>query len=381
MPLKVMDLVDQRLAILQEPALTGRTVRQVCARHGISPDTFYAWKGRYEAAGLAGLVPSSRRPARSPRQVDPALEDRIVRLRKDFGWGPRKIRDQLVREAGAAPAISTVQQVLARRGVGPVRQARPRPRDEGTRFAREHSNELWQIDGTQHRLANGREYWVVDAVDDSSRFCVVALVGSSLTGRLAWQAIRTAVAAYGLPAQLLSDNGLCFTGRLHRSEVFFERQVHAAGIGFLHSRPYNPRCCGKVERLHQTQNDWLARHPAPRSLTAAQDLLDAFREHYNSERPHQSLDGRTPAETYQPGDGVLLPELDLQPADAYPPGHLPRKVRASGGFQYADRNFQLGDRWAGVTVGLLRDSARLHVYYGSSLIETFLVGNMPTPRR
>ncbi|WP_142107093.1 helix-turn-helix domain-containing protein [Pseudonocardia cypriaca] len=128
MPLKVMDLVEQRLAVLQEPGWSGRSVAEVCARHRISRETFYQWQRRYAADGLAGLMPRSRRPLRSPGQLAPDLEDRIVRLRKQHGWGPDKIRDALRREGHSAPAPSTIQQVLARRGLTGTRAAaRSRP--------------------------------------------------------------------------------------------------------------------------------------------------------------------------------------------------------------------------------------------------------------
>jgi transposase InsO family protein len=393
MPLKVMDLVEQRLAVLQEPGWSGRSVREVCRRHRISPDTFYAWKRAYEAGGLEGLLPASRRPRSSPRQLPAELEDQILTLRKDHGWGPRKIRDTLARQTAAAtqagvpdpptvPAISTIQQALARRGVLAPRPRRPPRRSEGQRFARAASNELWQIDGAQRHLADGSPYWVIDLVDDYSRYCPNVLVGPALTGQLAWTALRAAVAAYGLPAQLLSDNGLCFTGRLHGIVVSFERQVAQAGIRFAHSRPYHPQTCGKVERLHATITHYLAHHhQPPRTLVEAQAQHDAFREHYNTTRPHQALDGATPAERYQPGQPQHLPVIELVPADTNPPGCLRRRVSPSNGtFTYAKRSFNLGDRWAGVTVGVLREHARLHVFYGHSLIETFLVGtNLPTP--
>lgn len=376
-----MDIVDQRLAVLQEPEWSGRSVREVCRRHGISVDTFYVWKRRYEAAGLEGLVPRSRRPLRSPGQLDIAVEDRILRLRKDHGWGPRKIRDALRREGVAVPAISTVQQALARRGVVASRRARLPRRSAGTRFVRSASNELWQIDGSQHHFADGSPYWVVDLIDDYSRFCVAALAGPTLSGQLAWTGLRAAVAAQGLPAELLSDNGLCFTGRLHGIVVSFERQVTQAGIRFAHSRPFHPQCCGKVERLHLTTKDWMARHHPPHDLRAAQTLLEQFRTHYNTERPHQALDGATPTENYHPGTGLTLPVIELQPADHNPPGCRHRKVTATGYLTYAGHHLNLGQRWSGVTIGLLREKAQLHAFYGMSLIDTFLVGDLPTPTR
>lgn len=383
MPLKVMDLVEQRFRIVQEGRERGTSVVELCRREGISRSTFYDWQRRYVADGLAGLVPVSTRPASSPGQIAGDLEDEVLRLRKEHGWGPRKIRDELRHQGrDPVPAISTVQQALARRGAGRLRPAAPKKRDPGREFAREHSNELWQIDGSQYRLANGSEYWVVDIVDDCSRFCVAAVVGPALTGLLAWTAFQTAVAAHGLPAQLLSDNGLCFTGRARGLEVAFERQVHAAGTTTTHSRPYHPQCCGKIERLHRTDRDWQTRNrPVPRSLAAAQRHHDEFVEHYNTQRPHQSLNGDYPTQRYQPGPPLLLPTVELPPAGAYPPGCLTRRVRTSGGFSYGSFHRQLDARWGGVTIGLIRRGAHLEVYYGASLIDTLIVGNIAHPTR
>jgi transposase InsO family protein len=383
MPLKVMDLVEQRLAVLQEPGWSGRSVAEVCARHKISRQTFYEWQRRYAAEGLAGLMPRSRRPRRSPGQLDPDLEDRIVRLRKQHGWGPAKIRDALRRDGLVVPAPSTVQQVLARRGLtGDPRRRRIEALQPTQRFERAACNELWQIDGAYHQLADQSAYWSVELIDDHSRYCLAILVGATLTGHLAWTATRTAVAAYGLPGGLLSDNGRCFTGRLDGQTVTFERRIREAGIRFIHSSPYHPQTCGKVERLHRTQREWLARHAPPATLTEAQQLMDGFRDHYNHQRPHQALAGHAPADRYQPGPAVVLPSVDLEPADHTPPGALRRKTSPSGRFTYANRSFELGERFASVSVGVVRDHGRLHVYYGSSLVETFLVGtNLPTPKR
>ncbi|MGH8934473.1 MAG: IS481 family transposase, partial [Egibacteraceae bacterium] len=378
---------DQRLAVLSEPGWSGRSVREVCARHGISPDTFYAWKRRYEAEGLQGLIPRDRRPRRSPAQLAVEVEDRVLWLRQEYGWGPRKIRDALRAElAGTGlgvPAVSTIQQALARSGVLTPRRRKPRPPTPPRRFARAASNQLWQIDGALHHLAGGRPFWVVDLIDDHSRFCLATMLGTSLTGHLAWDTLRAAVAAYGLPEALLSDNGLCFTGRLHNIEVFFERQAHRAGIRLYHSRPYHPQTCGKIERLHATVRGYLAtHHDPPATYPHARTQLEAFRAHYNQQRPHQALNGVTPATVYRPGTGLLLPTIDLAPTDTHPPGCLPRKISPNGRLCYAGRTFRLEQRWAGLTIGARRDGARLELYYGHTLIRTFLVGTtLPTPTR
>lgn len=379
MPLKVMDVVDQRLVVVRA-VLAGSSAREVAARHVVSKSQVYEWVARYRQGGAEALVPRSRRPALSPGQTTAGLEDAIVAVHKErFGrWGAKKIRATLLEQGHCVPAVSTVHAVLVRRGLVTVRTRARRP-PPGQRFEREHSNELWQIDGTQHRLVNGRDFWVVDLVDDHSRFLLAARVGPALTGELAWRTLRGAVDEYGLPQQVLSDNGTQFTGRLlgdGTATVRFERQAVAAGITLRHSRPYHPQTAGKIERQHRTQNEWVADH-RPRSLREAQAVLDAYREDYNNTRPHEGIGLIPPARRYQPGTPVQLPDLELDLATQYPPDALLRRVDPRGRFRYSSRTFTVDPRWAGVTVGLLHTARTLHVYYGHAEISTLHIGDLP----
>jgi transposase InsO family protein len=383
MTLKVMDLVSLRLRVVQDVE-SGMSVRQAAAWHGASKTQVYEWLGRYRTGGLAGLSPASRRPLRSPRQLPVDIEDEIVRLRKGRPrWGAKKIRAVLTRSGWPAPSVSTVHRVLVRRGLVDVRAGRRPPPGGWQRFERAHSNELWQIDGTQHRYADGTDFWVVDLVDDHSRFLLGALVTPALTGDAAWSAVRTAVGEYGLPRQMLSDNGLCFTGRAQGTTAAFERRVRAAGIELIHSRAYHPQTNGKVERQHRTQNDWLEDNPPPANAAAAAALIAAYRHDYNHNRPHEAIGQQTPAECYQPGVGVDLPGTDIEPADTYPAGCERRRVRADGTISYQQHKYgpiRLDTRWADVEVGIIRKRGQLHVYYGSATIATIIIGDQPDRR-
>ena len=111
---------------------------------------------------------------------------------------------------------------------------------------------------------------------------------------------RKIAARHGNPASVLSDNGAVFTGRYRRTgRVALEVTLHARGVVFLHSRPYHPQTCGKVERVHQTVKKHLATQPRARTLAQLQNQLDAFREYYNTVRPHRALHRQTPAQAYQ----------------------------------------------------------------------------------
>jgi transposase len=379
MPLKVMDVVELRLQVIAD-VRSGMSPREVAARRGISKTQVYEWLARYRRDGAAGLAPRSRRPLSSPRQLDAAVEDEIVRWRKDRPrWGAKKIRSMLAREGWPVPAVSTIHQVLARHGLVDHSPGRREPPGGWQRFTRPCCNDLWHIDATRHALAGRRGFWVIDLVDDHSRYLLAAHVAAGPTMEAAWAAFRGAVARYGLPRQLLPDNGLNFTGRLHGHTVAFERQVTAAGPQLIHARPSHPQTLGKLERQHATQNAWVADHPRSRSLPAAQRLLDAYRHDCNTARPHEAIGQRYPAECYTPDPGIALPAIELAPADPYPPGCLKRRVSPGGTFRYGRATLQLDARRGGIQIGLIRQHGRLLAHYGAALIDTLIIGDLPAP--
>jgi transposase InsO family protein len=381
MALKAWDVVDVRLKVVHAVLDGEVSARDAAQQYEVGKTQVYEWVRRYREGGAEALVPLSRRPASSPRQLAGDVEDEIARLRKDRPeWGAKKIRAVLARTGWPVPAVSTVHQVLVRRGLVQGRARQKVPEGGWRRFERPAPNELWQIDGTQHRLADGTEFWVIDLVDDHSRFLLGAQAHPALTTEAAWATLRGTVGRYGMPAQLLSDNGLCFTGRLHDRTVSFERQARAAGITLIHARGRHPQTLGKLERQHGTQNQWFAKTGPPPTLDAAQAVLDAYCADYNTYRPHEGIGQAVPADRYRPGTPVLLPVEEDGPADPFPPGALLRKVNNRGVISYAHRELRVGTRWSGRTVGLIREHNRLHVYYGHSEIETFLVSGVPHPK-
>jgi transposase InsO family protein len=379
MPLKVMDVVELRLQVIAD-VQAGMSPREAAVRHGIGKTQVYEWLARHRQDGAEGLVPRSRRPASSPRRLEAGVEAAIVSWRRDRPrWGAKKIRAVLAREGYPVPAVSTVHQVLVRHGLVSGEPRRREPAGGWQRFTRPSCNDLWHIDATRHALAGGRGFWVLDLIDDHSRYLLAAHVAAGPTMEAGWAAFRGAAAACGLPRQLLSDNGLNFTGRHHGVTVAFERQVTAAGTQLIHARARHPETLGKLERQHAVQNAWIADHPAPRSLPAAQKLLDAYRHDYNHHRPHEGIGQKLPAEAYVPDPGVDLPVIELNPADPWPPGCLMRKVDPGGAFRYGTARLRIDARWGGIQIGLIRDHGRLLAYYGAALIDTLIIGDLPAP--
>jgi hypothetical protein len=165
--------------------------------------------------------------------------------------------------------------------------------------------ELWQMDvvGGVH-LSDGAEVKVITGIDDNSRFVVCATVVARATARPVCEALLGALARHGVPEQILTDNGKVFTGRFgpggSSAEVLFDRVCAENGIRHLLTAPRSPTTTGKVERLHKTMRaefftDADRTHATIAELQAA---LDGWVMQYNTERPHQSLGMRPPAERF-----------------------------------------------------------------------------------
>jgi transposase InsO family protein len=278
-------------------------VSALCQELGISRQTYYAYRARFEMEGLDGLVVRSRRPRRSPGKSSEELEQSIVDLRKrlhDEGldYGAQAIRFRLRRDGvDPLPAVATIHRVLVRRGlVDPMPQRRPR--SSWIRFVYPNPNDCWQIDATTWKLADGTLAWIFTLLDDHSRLVLACRVALAADNASAIDALNAAIRGHGLPGIVLSDNGTCFTGKAYSSSVAFERHVWAHAVRTITSRYHHPQTCGKIERWHQTLKKWLRRRPPAASLEQLQDQLTEFALIYNTTRPHAALDGRTPAEAY-----------------------------------------------------------------------------------
>ena len=372
MALQVVSMEELKLQVLREPERTGESVAEVCLRRGISRQTFYLYRRRYLEEGPAGLEPHSRKPRLSPARIEAALEAEICELRRRHPrWGARRIRAELRRAGLDPPAISTVHQALRRNHLVAPQPRRAPKADK--RFEREVPNDLWQIDATEVVLASGEKAWIVDCLDDHARFLLSASACERPTGEAAWRCFTAAAAAYGLPRQLLSDNGSIFTGRFLGVEVAFERGLAAVGVELLTARPYHPQTLGKLERFHRTLKEWLREEGPPNDPGHLERLLARFRAHYNEERPHQGIDDCTPGERYAAGwagTGALAAPAASEQEPSYPPRAIVRKVASNGVFAYKTSDINIGMRYAGGRVAIVEAGELVHVYYGDELVRS-----------
>ena len=342
---------EQRYRAVWE-VLDGASVIEVARRFGVSRQSVHTWLRRYAAdGGLGGLGDRSSRPHGCPHQMSPAVEARIVEIRRAHpAWGADRIGYQLQQDGvGPVPGRTSIYRALVRNGLV-VPGQRKRRRADYRRWERARPMELWQMDvvGGFH-LADSTELKAVSGIDDSSRFGVSARLVRRATARPVCEALLAALRRHGIPEQILTDNGKVFTGRFgpagSSAEVLFDRICAENGIRHLLTAPRSPTTTGKVERWHKTMRaEFLAEHDYRHATIAdLQAALDAWVDHYNTERPHQALGMRPPIERFQlaAGPGV---ETILEPSavPAAPPTAVvepsPRVVRQPGVQRWVDQH-------------------------------------------
>lgn len=357
-------------------------VAAFCRAQGISRQSYYKWKKRFETEGLDGLKDRSRRPNVVVNATPGEVEDAIVRARKELADdgefnGPFSIADRLAAEGVTpVPSRATIARILARRGqVRP--QPRKRPRSSYRRFQAGRPNEMWQSDWTEWRLADGKPVAIAGTMDDHSRLLAGIGAGSGDgTSELVWSVMAAAIGAYGVPMSSLTDNGLCYTTqrRPDHKPAAFQANLAALGCQSIASTPYHPQTCGKIERFWQTLKKWLRAREATRgqyrTLTALNADLAVFAEHYNTRRPHRAHHGKTPA-------AVFAATVKARPAERPLPAatQIYRTHISTGGTVTVARptgrgqlNVHVGARYKQLPVTVLQDGVRVAIYSGNKLI-------------
>lgn len=278
----------------------GLSAEDAAAAVGVSRATLYRWARRPEAL--------SRRPrrARGP-QWSPALARAVEELRADNPmWGKRKLV-WLVRREGFAASVSTVGRILRnlmRRGVvTPVPTLRRKP--GGRRFRlmrRRHARRLpkglkpgrpgqmVQIDTVFVNLAPGKAVKHFTAYCPVARWTVAGVAGRA-TANLTAAFLDKVIA--DMPFEVTGvqvDGGSEFMAE-------FEQACRDKRLDLFVLPPKTPQLNGAVERCNGTwRYEFYAVHDLPHQIERLQPFVDAFAHRYNHYRPHDALDGKTPAE-------------------------------------------------------------------------------------
>ena len=307
--------MDERLRFVAK-LLDGESMTEACREFGISRKTGYKIFSRYKESGFEALSDRSRRPVRYANQLPPQIESLIVTLKCEKPhWGARKIRELLVRRLDQdvrIPAKSTIHAVLHRHGLVKGMR-RPRARASGTPLSAGLApNDLWCADFKgEFKLGNSRYCYPLTVTDHASRFLLLCEALESTRENGAITAFEQLFRERGLPGAIRSDNGVPFASpnalfNLSKLSVWWLR----LGIAIERIKPGHPQQNGRHERMHLTLKQETTRPPGMNSLQQ-QARFDEFVAEFNSERPHEALAMKMPAELYtastRPYQG--LPEI------------------------------------------------------------------------
>jgi transposase-like protein len=237
--LVALSVIEQRYrAVLA--VLDGVAVSEVAAEVGVSRQSVHAWVVRYRDGGLAGLADRSHRTRSCPHRAASEVEALVCELRRAHPkWGAQRILHELMRGPRVLeplPSRATVNRILLRHGLV-IGRARRRKRSDYVRWQRPAAMQLWQLDIVYgpHLVdtvtGELREARIVTGVDDNSRYCVLARVVERATGRAICLGFAQALERYGVPEEVLTDNGKQFTARFGRGgEVLFDKICRRNGI-------------------------------------------------------------------------------------------------------------------------------------------------------
>jgi putative transposase len=279
----------------------GEKLTDLCREYGISRKTGEKFKKCFRELGPAGLEDQSRAPRVIPHKTPPELVEVILAERRLHPtWGPRKLKESLERRLQRPfPAPSTIGDVLLEHGFVVQRRWRKRhtPQPTGLREATA-PNEVWCIDYKgQFRLGDGSYCYPLTITDQFSRFIVGCEGMAAISEDAARDVCEEVFRTHGIPAVMRSDNGVPFacTGLagLTKLSAYWLR----LGIAPERIRPAHPQENGRHERMHRTLKAETTR-PARDNLLQQQERFDQFIEEFNTQRPHEALDMKRPADLY-----------------------------------------------------------------------------------
>ena len=366
-------MTEQRYKAVLAVIGDGRTVSEVSRDWGVSRRTMHRWLARYEGDGLEGLKNRSHRPAQSPHQMPPAAEAMVLEMRRSHPyWGARRIAFELARKrVEAAPSESAVYRCLVRAAViDPI--SRQRRRETWKRWERGAPMELWQLDLVHgFLLADGTSAKALTGVDDHSRYCISARLMARERTQSVCDGFSSALNTYGVPAQILTDNGKVFTGRFAQPpvEVLFDRICRENGVDHILTEPRSPTTTGKIERFHKTLRVEFDTRQVFRNLKTAQEALDEWVNYYNTQRPHQSLADATPESRFHAGDDQPQHRLTPRP-ERNGEQWVSRRVASNGLVSVGYQQVSVGKHFGGSACDVLVTDGLLQFWVGNELLKT-----------
>jgi len=232
------------------------------------------WIRKWRWGGKAALEEKSRRP-KNVHYLEREKVDRILDIRKRQGYGCSKISFDV------RCSSSTVHKYLEVNKLNRQSPGRRRFRC----FERKHANTLWQMDYTMLR----ENVWVLQVVDDHSRFIIGTKVMITPDVRETIQLLKECFSRFGVPDQFLTDHGTQFYS-VKGGTSAFDRFCMEEMVQHILASIAHPRTLGKTEQRHNMMKNHLARSDLDLEYASRSEIAEAVNDwvqHHNYDCPHE----------------------------------------------------------------------------------------------
>jgi len=228
------------------------------------------------------------------RDDEDELTQAIISLASQYGrYGYRRIT-ALLQQAGWSVGKDRVQRIWRREGLKVPAKQKPRGRlwlNDGScvRLRPERPNHVWSYDFVEAQTYDGRSLRLLTLIDEFSRECLAIRVARRLNSSHVIELLSECMLDYGLPDFLRSDNGAEMTARRVKNWLAI------VGTMPLFIEPGSPWENGYCESFNGKLRDECLNGEIFYSLKEAQVVIEMWRKHYNTVRPHSALGYRPPA--------------------------------------------------------------------------------------
>lgn len=377
MPWKETDKMEQKEMFIKAMLENEKPFKHLCADFGISEKTGHKWKNRFYEKGKAGLYENSRKPNDSPTRIDGDTAAELICLKYAHkAWGPKKIRELYTKAYPnkEVPSLSSVKRILEKAGLVEKKRIRKPVSSDCPRLQQQIKadapNDVWCIDFKGWWKSDGEICEPFTVRDKYSRKILCAKLMTSKSSDDVRIVMTGLFKKYGLPKVIHSDNGSPFAapnGLLNLTNL----SAWWITLGILPDRSLKgcPGQNGSLERMHAD----MAREiegKVPGGIHANQIVIDCWVNEYNSLRPNEAINMKTPDEIYCKSDRKYIGDYD---EIDYPPGFQVRKVNSSGTIIVNGLRPVIGYALRGLQIGLrpVADSNCFDVF-----LADFLLGNL-----
>lgn len=362
--------LEERYELAVAMAARRESVSNIARRFGVSRPTAYKFWRRLKE-GEEGMLDQRRGPRGKVSQRAEAWRKWVLAERgRHPSWGARKLWQRLRSHCPRAhlPSVRTLERWLQAAGLVQRRRRRLKVMPValgGVRIAR-CSNDQWTMDWKGWwRTADGGKVEPLTIRDAASRMVLWSQPLATRSDQAVRKVCRLLFRRHGKPKSIRTDQGgpFCGTGLHGLTSLSLWWFNLGIAVEFVDRKARIDN--NAHEQMHQVMQAETSQPPASTAQIQRQRLRH-WQRTFNYLRPHDALNGRTPAQCYRPRPAPI-PRL-LQPV--YPPHWPVRRVAAAGTIRFLGQLHYVGRPFAGLRVGCQPDGLSHHLHYHTLRLHT-----------